>query len=211
MCFKTLHCTVYISPPCKENLIGWDIVADRRWYCQGLLQKSPSGLPPRMYLFWGSFAPRTRSACVLYGINLWPVIVVGQGKEKKAAVEQGRPPTVRGSEDRRQVLPVLVSCQKEAGPLIPSWLQRRNSIRGRTSWQKIRTEAAGWEASCCLHCNFVECLTKKGHFFLLFDLFLAVVNMICAVGWPFHVHFQLRAEDPVFHNSQLFCAVEAMG
>lgn len=118
---------------------------------------------------------------------------VREGK-RKATVEWGQPPAVRGSEDRRQVLPVLVSCQKEAGPLILSWLQRRNSIGGRTSWQKIRTEAAaGWEANCCHHWNFMECLTKKGHFFLLFDLFLVEVNTICAMEWPFHVHFQLRA------------------
>lgn len=57
---------------------------------------------------------------MLRGINLWPVIVLGQGREKKEAVEQGRPPAVRGSEDGKQMLPVLVSCQKEAGPLTPS-------------------------------------------------------------------------------------------
>lgn len=147
---------------------------------------------------------------MLHEINLRPVIVLGQGREKEA-VEQGQPPAVWVTEDRKQMLPVLVSCQKEAGPLFLSWLWRRNSIRGRTSCQKIRAEAAGWEANCCLNYNFVECLTKKGHFFLPFDLFLAVVNMICTVGWPFYVHFQLRAEDPVFHNSQLFLGYRGNG
>lgn len=77
-----------------------------------------------------------RSVCMLHGINLWPVTVLGQGKEKKPTMEWGRPPAVQGSEDRKQVLPALVSCQDEAGPLTSSWLQRRNSIRGRTSCKK---------------------------------------------------------------------------
>lgn len=124
-----------------------------------------------------------RSVCMLHGINLWPVTVLGQGREEKETMEWGRPLAMQGSEDRKQVLPALVSCQNEAGPLTPSWLQRRNSIRRRTSWQKIRTEAAVilwnlWQGrdtfSCLLTC-------------------FAVVNMICADGWLFHVHFQLRA------------------
>jgi len=40
-------------------------------------------------------------------------------KRKPEAVGRGRPPAVQGPEDRRQVLPFLVSCQKEGGPLIP--------------------------------------------------------------------------------------------
>lgn len=66
-------------------------------------------------------------ACYM-DINLQPVIVLGQGRQKTPeAVEWGRPPAVLGPEDRRQVLPVLVSCQKEPGPPIPGFIEETAS------------------------------------------------------------------------------------
>lgn len=70
----------------------------------------------------GAALLRRHGLCACYvDINLRLVIVLGQGrkKKKKGAMERRRPPAVLGPEERRQVLPVLVSCQKEVGPPIP--------------------------------------------------------------------------------------------